>query len=118
MSAQVVKLVNAERKSRGLPSLRATRQLRKIAHYRATDMVRRDYFAHRGMLEAFKRLGYWRRARTIGENIAKGQDSAKEAFEDWMDSPGHRENILARKYTEIGVARVEDIWIQCFGSRR
>ncbi len=54
--------------------------------------------------------------RTAGENIAKGQSSAEEVVDGWMNSPGHRENMLSDDFTHIGVGYVEEehIWTQQF----
>lgn len=111
----VLLLVNAARRRQHLPGLKHNVRLARAAHYRAADMARRHYFAHRGWVAAIKRAGY--RWRSVGENIATGQSSAEEVVEDWMASPAHRANILSPKYRELGVARVEDIWVQSFGRR-
>lgn len=117
-AATVLHLVNAERHRHGLRALAANNRLARAAHYRAADMAHREYFAHTGWVRALRRFGYYKLSRTVGENIAKGQTSAREVFADWMDSPPHRANILASKYREMGLARCEDIWCQTFGARR
>lgn len=117
-AAEVRRLVNAERNRRGLGDLTYNKRLTRSAHYRAADMARRDYFSHHGWVAAIRRFGYLKLSRTAGENIAKGQTSAREVYTDWMNSRLHRDNILAGKYREMGVARVDDVWVQCFGRRR
>lgn len=114
-AVDVLRLVNTERRRHGRPGLRANRRLARAAHFRAADMAARHYFAHNGWLAAIKRFGY--RWRSVGENIATGQSTPAEVVNDWMNSPEHRANILSPKFTELGVARVEDIWVQSFGRR-
>lgn len=98
-----------------------------LAHSR--DMATRRYFSHHAgdgsqATERARRAGYnWRR---IGENIAFGQRSPREAVEGWLDSPGHCANIMNRAFTEMGAAygvtpeRQSGIiyWTQVFGTPR
>ena len=89
-------------------------------------MARRNYFSHVApdgepwwrRVERF--VGEW--AWTTGENIAENQDTPSEAVIDWMRSPTHRENILAEKFTHMGLALARDgereVWAQIFGGRR
>lgn len=98
-----------------------------LAHSR--DMATRRYFSHRAKdgsetADRASRAGYgWRR---VGENIAFGQRSPREAVEGWLDSPGHCANIMNRGFTEMGAAygvtpeRQSGIiyWTQVFGARR
>ena len=112
-------LINAERRKRGLPRLRLNRRLTTAASRHARDMVRKRYFSHdspdgRDFIDRIRRAGYLRGARSgwsLGENIAWGTAnlaSPREIVRAWMDSPGHRRNILYRRFTEIGVALVRD----------
>ncbi len=98
-----------------------------LAHSR--DMAMGRYFSHRGKdgsqaADRALRAGYrWRR---VGENIAFGQRSTREAVEGWLDSPGHCANIMNRNYTEMGAAygvtpeRQAGViyWTQVFGAPR
>jgi uncharacterized protein YkwD len=98
-----------------------------LAHSR--DMATGRYFSHRGKdgsqaADRALRAGYaWRR---VGENIAFGQRSPREAVEGWLDSPGHCANIMNRDYTEMGAAygvtpeRQAGViyWTQVFGAPR
>jgi uncharacterized protein YkwD len=89
-------------------------------------MVRRGFFAH----ENPDGKQVWDRAvaagyayRKVAENIAAGQRTAEEVVRGWMESPGHRANILDRDLTQIGVGRAEggsyDVyWTQVFGTPR
>lgn len=120
--------VNAIRKKAGLSSLRLNSDLEKAAQRHAEDMLTRGYFAHESLSgttvrERSRKAGYdW---TAIGENIAFGQTSVDEVVETWMDSPGHRKNILGRHFTELGVGlalgkgkdgKYQILWVQNFGS--
>lgn len=119
---RVLQLVNAARTRRGLAPLRFTAGLNQVARQRSQDMVRRNYFSH---TDPSGRNPYWhmRRAgisyRTAGENIAWGQRSPEEVVRAWMNSPGHRANILNPHFSQmgLGVARKPDgtpTWTQLF----
>jgi uncharacterized protein YkwD len=65
--------------------------------------------------------GYYKdngRSYYYGENIARGQDSAKEVMEDWMNSPSHRAAILSETFNEIGIGISGTYWVQHFGAIR
>ena len=127
--AAMLAAVNAERKRAGSPPLTANPKLDQAAQHHAADMLARSYFAHESpeghsVRERSKDAGYdW---RAIGENIAEGQTSLAEVMKTWMNSPGHRHNILDRDFKELGVGlalgksggayKVE--WVQTFGTRR
>lgn len=103
---QVVKLVNQERAKNGLKPLAVNWQLSRVARYKCNDMRDKGYFSHTSptygspfdMMKSF-RITY----STAGENIAAGQTTAESVMTSWMNSPGHRQNILSPNYTEIGV---------------
>ena len=103
---EVARLVNAERAKAGLPALKINWQLSRVARYKSADMAERGYFSHYSptygtpfhMMENFGL-----RFSAAGENIAYGQRTPAEVMRDWMNSPGHRNNIMSRSYTEIGV---------------
>jgi uncharacterized protein YkwD len=123
---QVLALVNRNRRSAGCDPITLDRRLVEAANRHASDMARRDYFDHaspRGD-KAGDRVtdaGYvWSR---YGENIAKGQDSPHEVMTDWMNSPGHRENILDCRLDQMGVglalaADRTPYWVQDFATPR
>jgi uncharacterized protein YkwD len=102
-------LVNQERTRRGLPALRQNRQLAKAASGHSRDMVSRDYFSHDtegggDFAARIRRAGY--RGYTLGEDLAWGSGTlgtARAIVRAWMKSPGHRANILSRRYREMGV---------------
>ncbi|MCT9007961.1 CAP domain-containing protein [Streptomyces rhizosphaerihabitans] len=120
---EVIALTNTERASAGLPPLSADATLTTAAQAHSADMVARDFYAH----ESPDGSRPWDRAaaagctrRSIGENIACGQRSPAEVVRGWMDSPGHRANILKRDFTHIGIglaggSRAGTYWTQLFG---
>ena len=111
--AAVLCLHNRIRAEHDLPRLRANRRLRTAAVRHSRDMVRDGYFEHTTpegttMVERILRVGYVRRDQgwALGENLAWGTGSygtPRGAVDAWMASPGHRANILARAYRELGV---------------
>jgi uncharacterized protein YkwD len=106
-------LLNRERAARGLRKLRADSKLRRAADGHAGDMVAKHYFDHTSKSGAsfvtrIKRTGWTksRRSWTVGENIGYGSGSLatpREMVKGWMDSSGHRANILARQFKMIGI---------------
>jgi uncharacterized protein YkwD len=115
-------MVNQTRRRAGRCELAWNERLARAAERHAADMVRRNYFDHRSP-EGYRcdyrasREGYrWTR---VGENIAKGQDNAFEAMEDWLNSPPHRGGILNPAYRETGISYRRDasgtlIWVEVF----
>lgn len=103
---EVIRLVNIERQRAGLQTLKQNWELSRVARYKSQDMINRNYFAHHSptygtpfqMMTAF---GI--RYSAAGENIAKGQRTPAEVMRAWMNSPGHRANILSAVYNQIGV---------------
>ncbi|UOQ85959.1 SafA/ExsA family spore coat assembly protein [Gracilibacillus salinarum] len=116
---QVIQYTNQEREKNGLPSLRANWELSRVARYKSQDMLQNQYFSHTSptygspftMMQNFG-VSY----TSAGENIAKGQDTAYQVVQAWMNSSGHRAIILNEKYTHIGVGYVESghYWTQMF----
>lgn len=121
---QVVSLVNAERAKAGCGPLTANSTLNRAAQGHSDDMAARDYFDHTnpdgdGPGERVTAAGYpW---STYGENIAMGQSTPEQVMEAWMNSPGHRANILNCDFKEIGIGIHNEggpYWTQVFGARR
>jgi hypothetical protein len=107
--AGILKWTNIQRNENGsLPALKDNPELDNIAELRLKDMFAKQYFAHYspagiGASQLADRIGYEYLA--IGENIALGNfENDKTLVQAWMDSPGHRANILNTHYTEIGIA--------------
>lgn len=115
---KVVELTNAERAKHGLSPLQLDTELSKVAREKSKDMKQNNYFSHTSptygspfdMMRQFG-ISY----RTAGENIAMGQRSPEEVVTAWMNSQGHRANILNGNFTHIGVGHVEgNYWTQMF----
>ena len=116
---EVVRLVNEERAKNGLKLLQENWELSRVARYKSQDMVDNRYFSHTSptygtpfqMIKAFG-LTY----RTAGENIAYGQRTPQAVVNAWMNSSGHRSNILNPAYAQIGVGYVANgnYWTQMF----
>jgi uncharacterized protein YkwD len=110
--------VNEERGDRGLPPYGYDAALARAALGHARDMMEQDYFDHtsldgRTFGDRAEDAGY--SGFPSGENIALGQRSPAEVMQSWMDSQGHRENILSPRSNEIGVGVVDRDWVQVFG---
>ena len=119
---EVVRLVNVERQKQGLGKLSLNAKLSNVATLKSQDMINKNYFDHTSptygspfdMMKQFN-ISY----KTAGENIAKGQKTPAEVVKAWMNSQGHRENILNKNYTEIGIGVAKDAngtlyWTQMF----
>lgn len=114
----VFQAVNRERASDGLPALEYDVDLALAAQRHAEDMAANGYFDHtsqdgRDFSQRATEAGYTGFAR--GENIAQGQRGAEAVMESWMNSPGHRANILSDGSNQIGVGFAESYWVQVFG---
>ena len=128
---QVIVLTNAERAQFGLAPLTFDPQLSQAAQNHSFDMAHHDFFSHIGSNGSTP----WERLGVVGyeyeaaaENIAAGYTTPEEAVQGWMNSPGHRANILNPDVTNIGIGYVflaDDggeikhryYWTQVFGSR-
>jgi uncharacterized protein YkwD len=106
-------LLNAERRQHGLRALRLNERLSRAARRHSQDMARNHYFDHTSrsgasFVDRIRRTGYLTGARRwkVAENIAWGTEwlaSPRAIMKAWMDSPGHRANILDASYREIGI---------------
>jgi len=134
--ARVLELVNAARNNSrecgsirfaAAPPLSASRELNGAATGHARDMARRKFFDHRGAdgsqpKDRVLRAGY--QPRLTGENIAFGPESAEEAVDGWLASPGHCANIMDARFQHIGIGlatgrgRGQIYWVQTFGAPR
>lgn len=119
---QIVNLVNAQRQKAGLPKLTEDKKLNKLSDKKVQLMAEEGKLSHTAggysSLGEFVRdygFKYW----TVGENIARNWRTPEEVMKAWMESAGHRANILNEKFTHIGVAKTTapngDIyWVQIF----
>lgn len=103
---EVLRLVNIERQKAGLSPFTLSAKLSNVARDKSKDMAHNNYFSHQSpthgspfdMMKAYG-ISY----RTAGENIAKGYNSAASVVNGWMNSPGHRANILNSSFNTLGV---------------
>ncbi|WP_204699260.1 CAP domain-containing protein, partial [Geomicrobium sediminis] len=122
---EVIDLTNDERTSRGLSPLEADTQLNEVATVKSEDMRDNNYFSHDSPTygSPFDMMNHYGvEYRGAGENIAAGQRSPEEVVNGWMNSQGHRENILNADYTHIGVGYAEggsygSYWTQMFNTK-
>lgn len=119
---EVVRLVNVQRQKNGLAELSYDWQLSRVARYKSEDMRENNYFSHTSptygspfqMMKSFG-ISY----KSAGENIARGQATPEAVVNAWMNSQGHKKNILNPSFTHIGVGYVSDgkYWTQMFVGR-
>lgn len=116
---EVIRLVNEIRAQNGLTALTYNWQLGRVARYKSQDMKDNRYFAHNSPVygtpfQMIRNFGI--SFRSAGENIAKGYATPQGVVNAWMNSSGHRANILNAGYTHIGVGYVSDgnYWTQMF----
>ncbi len=116
---EVLRLSNNYRAKQGLGALKLDWELCRVARAKADDMAAKGYFSHQSptygspsdMLKSFG-VSY----RYMGENIAKGYRDASSVMTGWMNSEGHRANILNGKFTKLGVGynSTANTWVQIF----
>lgn len=102
----VLNIVNQERQKHGLKALQLDETLNRVALVKSKDMAENNYFSHDSptygspfdLMHAFG-VDY----KSAGENIAAGQKTANDVMNDWLNSSGHRANILNANYTHLGV---------------
>ncbi|MDF2889996.1 MAG: hypothetical protein K0R80_363 [Clostridia bacterium] len=122
LESEVVRLVNIERSKQGLQPLKENWELSRVARYKSADMASKNYFAHESptygspfrMMESFG-IKY----SSAGENIAYGQKTPQQVMTAWMNSPGHRSNIMSPSFSQIGVGYATNkngvpYWTQMF----
>lgn len=119
---QVLELVNQERAKQGLKALTLSDELTNVATIKAKDMRDNNYFDHTSPtygspFEMMRQFGV--QYSSAGENIAAGQKTAQEVMNAWMNSSGHRANILNKDYEQLGVGYIQGgnygtYWVQMF----
>ncbi|BAY29075.1 hypothetical protein NIES2107_09160 [Nostoc carneum NIES-2107] len=123
---QVIALTNSERAKHGLGALQWNEQLFKAAQGYSQNMAHGDFFEHGDFVKRAKDQGY--PSSFLAENIAAGSPTPEAVMQQWLNSPGHRANILNPNYTEIGVGhyylendpgryQYKHYWTQVFGKR-
>lgn len=119
---EILKLVNAERSKAGVKPLALNWELSRVAKFKSEDMRDNNYFSHTSPtygspFNMIKNFGISYSA--AGENIAAGQKTADEVMKAWMNSSGHKANILNANYTQLGVGKATGgsygtYWTQMF----
>ncbi len=119
LRSDVVTSTNKIRAQHGCKPLKVAKRLNKSAQRHANDMAAKDYFSHTSAngrsWVARQRAAGWKNPG--GENIARGFGAAGSVMDAWMDSPGHRRNIVNCNFRYIGVGYTADgsYWVQNFG---
>lgn len=125
--AEVLELTNDFREENGLDPLEANAQLTAAAEGWSEEMAKGDFFEHSDTPEIVEAQGYeW---RSLGENIAAGYRTPEDVVEGWINSDGHRKNLLSEKFEDIGIGHVfrdDDggdapfghYWTQVFGAEK
>lgn len=116
---EVIRLVNEIRRENALSPLSANWELSRVARYKSQDMKDNNYFSHTSPTygSPFKMIkDFGISYKSAGENIAKGYKSPQAVVNSWMNSSGHRANILNSSYNTIGVGYVAsgNYWTQMF----
>ena len=119
MLGEAGRLLNVERAKAGKSRLKQSALLNLAAKRHADDMLRNNYFSHRGrdgsiMSKRISRVGL--RTCYAAENLAKGQTTAAEVMNSWMNSPGHRRNNLSNRPAHFGIAKSGDLWVLLFSA--
>lgn len=122
LEAEVFRLTNVEREKHGLEAFSFDEKLDTVASLKSQDMAENNYYSHTSPTygSPFEMMKYYGVSYfTAGENIAKGQASAESVVQAWMDSPGHRANILNTDFTKLGVGAYAGndrrlLWTQMF----
>ncbi len=114
--------MNKERAAQGLTALKYNANLSEVAKLKALDMKEKNYFSHTSPtygspFDMMRSMGI--KYTSAGENIAKGYRTPDAVMKGWMNSPGHKANILNSNFTEIGIGYVTDssgagYWVQMF----
>ena len=122
LEKEVIRLVNVERAKAGRSALSENKELSRVARIKSNDFINNNYFSHNSPtygtpFEMLKKFGISYTA--AAENIARGQGTAINVMNTWMNSSGHRANILDSTYNQIGVGVAKDnkgtlYWTQLF----
>jgi uncharacterized protein YkwD len=130
LRAEVLKLVNAERRKKGMPGLSGNSALDRSAQAYAQDIATQGFFSHvsptgetlrdRVLGTGFINLAEMSACNCLlgyafAENLASGQKTPQDVVKAWMKSKGHRENILNNLFTDLGIGIYGGVWVQHFG---
>lgn len=124
--SELISLTNKARQDAGVGELSFSYQLGQAAQGYAEDLATQNFFGHTGkdgstLVSRIEATGY--ELAAAGENLAAGQSTASSVFQEWMNSPGHRANILQADFTEVGFGLFDGTgrsdyghyWVQNFG---
>lgn len=129
LRGEVLAFVNAVRAKEGLPILQRNEMLERSAQEYAEHMAQQNFFGHQSpagetLKHRMQKSGYYQPfLRTgaeyiFGENLARGQKTAKEVIDDWMQSTSHRETIVNPNFTDTGIGISDGLWVEHFGGRQ
>jgi len=122
LEQKVADIVNQRRAEAGLAPLKMNWEVSRVARYKSQDMIDKKYFAHQSPTygSAFNMMeNFGIKFTAAGENIAYGQKTPEEVMTSWMNSAGHKANILSSAYNQIGVGAAKAsngtlYWTQMF----
>jgi uncharacterized protein YkwD len=117
MAAQVEQLINAARSRAGCRPLQWDAAAAAAAQQHSDDMASRHYFSHtspEGRTVVDRLRAHGADFRALAENVAMGQQTPQEVVNGWMNSPGHRRNIMDCTYTRSGIGFRDNRWTQVF----
>jgi len=118
--AEVLRLVNIEREREGITPLQSNHTLNMAARFKAQSMRDLNYFAHTspvyGRFDNIASEVFGFQVSAFAENIAFGQQTPAEVVNAWMNSPGHRANIMNPTYRSLGVGFYDFRWVQKFSN--
>ena len=117
--AKLLNLINTQRKKKLASQLVSDPRIKLAARDHSTSMNKHYFFSHKGrdgknFKVRMERRGY--PLSSAAENIAEAR-SAERVFQLWMESPGHRKNMLNRKYKKVGLSRVGNFWTANFAAK-
>lgn len=105
-SNQLLKLINQQRQKNNLLPFKENEALHKVASQRAQDMMQNNYFSHQSpdgetFIDSLREMKYY--YKEAGENLAINFQNPDQVFQAWMNSPGHKNNIFNKLYTDTGI---------------
>lgn len=124
LAQDLLAAINAERAKKRLAPLRASNTLMQVADFYSCRLIDGRFFDHvdpfDGSTVDTRATDFGYAFQKVGENLAAGHKSAKDALSAWMESPGHRANLLDPSFTETGIAVKTGgdygwYWVQEFG---
>lgn len=107
MTDQILSLVNTHRKTKGLNTLKRNTTADKLANEHCDYMISKNKISHDNFSSRTKKLRNNENAKSIGENVAYGYNTAQKVVDGWLNSSGHKENIEG-DFTHTGIAAVKN----------